>query len=185
LLYEPMDGGIYVLRVLDGRRQWPPRRSVDDEWISPMSDAYTDLLVRFAPSSITSEDEAGMVQRQIDELVDRGVLSPDERKLLSLLGDLVLAWEGDRYDLPAASPADTIRALLDARGMRQGDLVGRVFPTKGIASEVLNGKRPLTYEHVARLAEVFHVSPAIFYGAAPLWSRAFMEPRLMKMVKIR
>jgi len=26
-----MDGGIYVLRVLDGRRQWPPRRSVDDE----------------------------------------------------------------------------------------------------------------------------------------------------------
>jgi len=31
LLYEPMDGGIYVLRVLDGRRQWPPRRSVDDE----------------------------------------------------------------------------------------------------------------------------------------------------------
>ena len=31
LLYEPMDGGIYVLRVLDGRRQWPPCRSVDDE----------------------------------------------------------------------------------------------------------------------------------------------------------
>ncbi len=130
-------------------------------------DAYADLLVRFAPSSITSEDEAGMVQRQIDELIDRGALSPDERKLLSLLGDLMLAWEGDRYDLPVASPADTIRALLDARGMRQGDLVGVVFPTKGIASEVLNGKRRLTYEHVARLAEVFHVSPASFYGDAP------------------
>ncbi len=104
-----------------------------------------------------------MVQRQIDELIDRGALSPDERKLLSLLGDLMLAWEGDRYGLPAVSPADAIRALLDARGMRQGDLVGRVFPTKGIASEVLNGKRQLTYEHVARLAEVFHVSPAAFY----------------------
>ncbi len=51
--------------------------------------------------------------------------------------------------------------------MRQGDLVGGVFPTKGIASEVLNGKRQLTYEHVARLAKVFHVSPAAFYGAAP------------------
>jgi len=111
-----------------------------------MPDAYTDLLVRFAPSSITSEDKAGMVQRQIDELIDRGDLSPDERKLLSLLGGLMLAWEGDRYDLPAASPADAIRALLKARGMRQGDLVGGVFPTKGIASEVLNGKRQLTYE---------------------------------------
>ena len=31
LLYEPIDDGIYVLRVLDGRRQWPPRRSEDDE----------------------------------------------------------------------------------------------------------------------------------------------------------
>ena len=66
-----------------------------------MPDAYADLLVRFAPSSITSEDEAGMVQRQIDELIDWGALSPDERKLLSLLGDLMLPWEGDRYDLPA------------------------------------------------------------------------------------
>ncbi len=77
----------------------------------------------------------------------------------------MLAWEGDRYDLPAASPADAIRALLDARGMRQGDLVGGVFPTKGIASEVLNGKRQLTYEHVGRLTEIFHVSPAVFYPA--------------------
>ncbi len=31
--------------------------------------------------------------------IDRGALSPDERKLLSLLGDLMLAWEGNRYDL--------------------------------------------------------------------------------------
>ncbi len=24
LLYEPIEGAIYVLRVLDARRQWPP-----------------------------------------------------------------------------------------------------------------------------------------------------------------
>jgi len=127
---------------------------------------YADLLARFAPASITDEEEADRVQRQIDDLIDRGALSPDERKLLSLLGDLVLAWEDNRYDLPAATPADAIRALLDARGMRQADLVGHVFPTKGIASEVLRGKRRLTYEHVARLAEVFHISPAVFYPSA-------------------
>lgn len=126
-------------------------------------DSYADLLARVAPASITSEEEADAVQCHIDDLVDRGDLSPDERKLLSLLGDLMLAWEDGRYDLPEVAPVDVIRELLDAHGMRQGELVGSVFPTRAIASEVLHGKRRLTYDYVARLAEVFHVSPAVFY----------------------
>ena len=40
---------------------------------------------------------------------------------------------------------------------------GPVFATKSIASEVLNGKRRLTYDHVDRLAQFFHVSPSVFY----------------------
>jgi len=126
------------------------------------TDSYADLLARVAPTSITNEEDAEALQHQIDNLIDRGDLSAAERKLLSLLGDLMLAWEGDRYDLLAASPLDMIRELLDARGMRQGELVGQVFP-----SEVLHGKRRLTYDHVARLAEVFHVSPALFYPVMP------------------
>jgi len=127
------------------------------------TDSYAELLARVAPASMTSEADAEAVRRQIDGLIDQGARSPEERKLLSLLGDLMLAWEGDRYDLPAASPSEVIRELLDARGMRQGELVGQVFLTKAIASEVLHRKRRLTYDHVARLAEVFHVSPALFY----------------------
>ncbi len=49
--------------------------------------------------------------------------------------------------------------------MHQSDLVGRVIPTKSIASEVLRGKRRLTYVHVEKLAHVFHVSPAVFFPA--------------------
>lgn len=124
---------------------------------------YANLLVAMQPRSIRSDDEAETVQSHIDALIDRGDLSDAEQEMLSLLGDLMLAWEGDRYDLPALSPQAAIRALLEAHGRRQSDLVGPVFATKSIASEVLNGKRRLTYEHVQRLARVFHISPAVFY----------------------
>ncbi len=132
---------------------------------SANSDAYAALLARLQPRSIRSEEEARRIQDAIDALVDQAELSPAEQEMLSLLGDLMLAWEQDRYELPAVSPAETIRALLEAHGLRQGDLVGAVFPTKSVASAVLTGRRRLTYEHVDMLAHFFHVSPAAFYAS--------------------
>ena len=125
--------------------------------------SYADLLAQVQPRSLTSAEEAGHIQRQIDLLIDRRERTADKDARLSLLGDLVQAWEADRYDLDAPSPAGTIRALLEAHGLEQQDLVGPVFATKSVASEVLSGKRRLTYEHVERLAHFFHVSPSVFY----------------------
>jgi HTH-type transcriptional regulator/antitoxin HigA len=125
--------------------------------------SYADLLAQVQPRSITNEEEAAHVQRQIDRLIDQPERSAAEEALLSLLGDLVQAWEAGRYDLDAPSPAESIRALLEAHGLEQRDLVGPVFATKSIVSEILGGKRRLTYEYVERLAHFFHVSPSVFY----------------------
>jgi HTH-type transcriptional regulator/antitoxin HigA len=115
------------------------------------------------PRSIASEEDAARTEGQIDELVDRSELTAAEASLLSLLGDLVHAWEADRYDLEAPTPSEAIRALLEAHGLHQQDLVGPVFATKSVVSEVLRGKRGPTYAHVERLARFFHVSPSVFY----------------------
>jgi len=80
------------------------------------TDSYAELFARVAPASITSEADAEAVQRQIDGLIDQGALSPAERKLLSLLGDLMLAWEGDRYDLPTACDTRVAGRVRDAPG---------------------------------------------------------------------
>ena len=125
--------------------------------------SYADLLARVQPRSVTSEEEAAILQHQIDTLIDRPQRTADEEALLSLLGDLIQAWEGDRFDLAAPSPAEAIRSLLEAYVLEQQALVGPVFPTKSVASEVLNGKRRLTYEHVCRLAQYFHVPPSVFF----------------------
>jgi hypothetical protein len=47
-----------------------------------------------------------------------------------------------------------------------------VFGSKGIASEVLSGKRELSKAHIQRLSEKFHVSPGLFFWPVQQDSRA-------------
>jgi HTH-type transcriptional regulator/antitoxin HigA len=51
---------------------------------------------------------------------------------------------------------------MDANGLKQKDLVN-IFGTPSIISEVLNGKRKLTTEHIRKLSRKFHVSPELFF----------------------
>jgi HTH-type transcriptional regulator/antitoxin HigA len=123
---------------------------------------FLDIL----PRPISCEDEAARIEHVIDELVDVAAmrdLTSDERDFLNLLGNLLYAWEEDRYDWPHASPLELLRALMEDTETKQADLVGPVFPSSGIASEVLKGKRRLTYAYVERLARYFHTSPAVFF----------------------
>jgi HTH-type transcriptional regulator/antitoxin HigA len=57
---------------------------------------------------------------------------------------------------------DWLKALLVEFGLRQKDLVP-IFKTESIVSEVLNGRRNLTVEHIQQLAVFFHISPAVFF----------------------
>ncbi|MFZ3339478.1 MAG: hypothetical protein WA213_01255 [Terriglobales bacterium] len=54
-----------------------------------------------------------------------------------------------------------IAELMSANGLKQKDLPG-IFGTSSIVSEVLNGKRRLTTEHIRRLSRRFHASADVF-----------------------
>ena len=56
---------------------------------------------------------------------------------------------------------EMLRHLMDARGLKQSDLT-EVFGSKGVASEVLNGKRGISKAQAKRLAEFFGVSAELF-----------------------
>lgn len=127
---------------------------------------YADLFLATLPRPIKSEEEADAIQHQIDALIDKQrELTADERDFLALLASLVLMWERDKYEPPQVAPHELVKAMIEDSGLRQKDLVGPVFPTESIASEVLSGKRKLTYDFVERLADYFHVSPAVFYAS--------------------
>jgi len=54
-----------------------------------------------------------------------------------------------------------LRHLMEARSLTHKD-VWPLFGSKGIASEVLNGKRAISKVQARKLAEFFHVSADLF-----------------------
>lgn len=137
----------------------------------PTNPTYAELLLQLQPHSIKSEDEAERIRGEINALLDRGELSENEWEFLALLGDILSVWENEQYRQEPTPIPDKIRALLEAHGLRQKDLVGPVFSTETVASDLLHGRRKLSYAMVERLASFFHVSPAVFYPAKPAEAR--------------
>ena len=67
----------------------------------------------------------------------------DEQDYLETLALLVEADDADQPAGPPAEPVDVLKHLMEARDMNTSDL-GRLLGSKGVASEVLNGKRSLS-----------------------------------------
>ena len=124
---------------------------------------YGELLSRTRPKVIQGEEENEHFIRQLEELVNRGgALNPAEEKLVELLTLLISDFESRNYPIEVSGSLDVIRHLMESNGLRQKDLVD-VFGTESIVSDVLNGKRDLSKDHIKRLSARFGVSPAVFF----------------------
>ena len=65
------------------------------------------------------------------------------------------------YPIEPSSPHAMLDHLMDARAIKQSDLVG-IIGSKGVVSEVVNRKRAISKAQAKALGEFFHVSPALF-----------------------
>ena len=123
---------------------------------------YKELLNSFPPRPITSEEELEKTQVVIDALIDKGNLTEDERDYLNLLGLLTHEYEETQELIPDIFGIEILKVFMEEQNLKQKDLVP-IFKTESIVSNVLNGKRQLTVEHIQKLADFFHVSPAVFF----------------------
>jgi HTH-type transcriptional regulator / antitoxin HigA len=124
--------------------------------------AYMELLKTFPPRPITKQDELIATQTVIDSLIDKGDLTTDEQDYLNVLGTLVYEYEQKQEQIPDIHGVELIKALLVEFDVQEKDLIP-IFKTESITSEVLSGSLNLTTEHISKLAEFFHVSPAVFF----------------------
>ena len=124
---------------------------------------YEALLRKVPPKVIRTEKENEAYTEILYELDKRGAkLTAAEKELAELLTLLIEDFEEKRYRLPRGKPLDVLRFLMEQHGLLQKDLAD-VFGTPSIVSEVLNGKRELNKEQIARLSKRFHVSPELFF----------------------
>ncbi len=122
---------------------------------------YGQLLCRTLPHVIHNVKEYERLAAELMELDERDHLSPEEKELAELLSMLVERFEESRYPISKAGPVDVLHHLMEARGLTQKDLWG-VFGSKGIASEVMRGKRAISKTHAKKLAAFFGVSADLF-----------------------
>ncbi len=81
--------------------------------------------------------------------------------LLNLPSLLMTEFER-RYDkVEKASPLEVLKELMAANQLKQADLAP-IFGSKGITSEVLNGKRGISKDKAKALADYFHTSAEAF-----------------------
>ena len=123
---------------------------------------YAALLSETRPEVIQDEKQNQAYIRRLKELTSRKSVTRSEEKLIELLILLIQDFESRAYPMPKASAVDIIRHLMDAHQLRRKDLVD-VFGAESIVSDVLNGRRKLTAEHIKRLSARFGVSPAVFF----------------------
>jgi HTH-type transcriptional regulator/antitoxin HigA len=88
-------------------------------------------------------------------------LSPEEREYAELLTVLIEAFEDAAYPLEGSTPDSRLRSLMEEHGLRQRDLL-HVFGSRGIASEVVSGKRAISKAQAKKLAGIFHVPADLF-----------------------
>lgn len=123
---------------------------------------YGALLSEARPEVITNDEQNAAYIERLEHLTSKRNPTDAEKKLIGLLTVLVDKYESKSYPVPEAGPLDIIRHLMEENNLRQKDLVD-VFGTESIVSDVLNGKRDLTKDHIAKLSLRFKVPADVFF----------------------
>lgn len=120
-------------------------------------DSYVDLIEKFPLVSIRSERQLHAAQKVMDSLLAKGELLEGEEMYLDALSDLVAAYEDNHYPIAPASDADTLRHLMEAKGVNQIQLHRDTKIAKSTISEILSGKKPFSRQIIVVLANFFGV----------------------------
>lgn len=135
---------------------------------------YGKLLSKTLPKRIENDAEFDRfveIMEKLSRAIEDEEASPEEQALHSLLSTLIKEYDDRTQPLPPLDPLRLLQFLMDQRGLRPADLTP-IFGARSIASLVLSGKRELSKTHIRKLAEFFHVSPALFLeGSASAKSR--------------
>ena len=127
--------------------------------INPQS--YAQLLALYQPKVIETEEENDRAIALAEELEHKPNLTLEEEAILELLVTLIEKFEAEYYPIPEGTPHQMLLHLMEASDIKQENLVG-VIGSRGIVSEVVNGKRSISKAQAKALAAMFSVDVGLF-----------------------
>jgi HTH-type transcriptional regulator / antitoxin HigA len=117
-----------------------------------------ELYSNYKAIETEAENESAIL---LAELLEHRQRNPEEEALLELLVILIEKFEETSYPLPNIEPNKILLHLMEAQNMNQEALVG-VIGSRGVVSEIVNGKRSISKAQAKLLGELLHVSPSLF-----------------------
>lgn len=129
---------------------------------------YIALLERdeIAPKVIETvaeyENFLAVAERLIFKKQER---TNEETILLKLLVQLIKNYEEKAFDIEnwsKTSPHQLLQFLMEARGIKQADLVGVLSDSSGLVSSIVNGKREISKAQAKKLGEFFNIESGVF-----------------------
>lgn len=122
---------------------------------------YGKLLAEYQPQVINSEDEYERMLADAERLIGNKNRSQEETALLQILVRLIEEYENKNYPMGKSSPHIVLQHLMEARGIQDSELV-KIFGSKEIVSEIVDGKLAISKTQTEALGQFFHVSPELF-----------------------
>lgn len=134
------------------------RRRIDED--------YLDLISELPLRPIRNDSVHRAAQAILDRLIGRPDLSGGQKDYLAGLVRFVEEYERERYgaQFEAMDSIEILKFLMEANDLSTSDL-GDLLGSRGLASEILNGKRGLSKTHIRKLAKRFALDPELFLGS--------------------
>ncbi len=104
------------------------------------------------------EDYNSAINR-LEDIFDAPInsIEGDEAEILSLL---IENFENTHFPIESPDPIEAIKIRMEELDLKQKDLIG-VIGGKSRVSEILNRKKKLTVEMIAKLEKLLHISASI------------------------
>jgi HTH-type transcriptional regulator / antitoxin HigA len=123
---------------------------------------YSTLLAEIAPKAIETEAEYDRLLKEAEKLTFTKNPTPEQTALYKLLVTLIEVYEAEKYPMDKSEPHEILQHIMEAKGIRQADLVDIMKSSSGVVSEVVNGKRAISKAQAKALGDYFQVSPSLF-----------------------
>ncbi|MBW4666701.1 MAG: transcriptional regulator [Cyanomargarita calcarea GSE-NOS-MK-12-04C] len=125
------------------------------------SEIYSQLLSKYQPRIIQTEEENEEFLEVVEELLARQNLTPEEGTILELLVKLIEDFEDKNYQLNRSTPRSRMLHLMEAQNVKKVDLV-EVFSSLEIVDKVINGDLEISSQQALALGNLLHVDCSLF-----------------------
>ena len=128
-------------------------------------ESYLELARAFPLMPICSEQHYDASIAVLDSLAvrDESSLDPGEVAYLAALTQFVRDYERERHPIMVERlpPLKMLQHLMKQAGLTAADL-GRIIGNRGLASQILLGKRAMSKANIRKIAEYFKVDAGMF-----------------------